>query len=112
MMEGHGVSIHGMRVLRGPNLFAYMPVLQVTLDIGPFEQQPNSNFPGFTERIVGWLPGLETHECSLNRPGGFIERLQHGTYLAHIVDPDTLDLHHVIAGGQILLRDGISQSLT
>jgi cyanophycin synthetase len=96
MMEGHGVSIHGMRVLRGPNLFAYMPVLQVTLDIGPFEQQPSSNFPGFTERIVGWLPGLQTHECSLNRPGGFIERLQRGTYLAHIVEHVAIELQSMM----------------
>jgi hypothetical protein len=40
-METHGVSIRVLRVLRGPNLYAYMPVLQVTLDIGPYEDRPS-----------------------------------------------------------------------
>src|SRR5262245_35397129 len=92
LMETHRVTIRNLRVLRGPNLYAYMPVLKITLDIGPYEERPSSSFPGFVERLVAWLPGLHKHECSLKRPGGFIERLQRGTYLAHIVEHITLEL--------------------
>src|SRR3954469_8051769 len=87
-----GVAVREMRVLRGPNLYAYIPVLKVVLDIGPYEERPSNSFPGLVERLVTWLPGLQTHECSVGRPGGFVERLQRGTYLAHIVEHVTLAL--------------------
>lgn len=92
MIESHGVSIRTIRVLRGPNLYAYMPVLQIVMDIGEYEERPSNSFPGFTERITAWLPGLYKHECSVGRPGGFIERLNRGTYLAHISEHITLEL--------------------
>src|SRR5947209_20215725 len=85
-METHGVSVRSVRALRGPNLYAYMPVLKVIMDIGPYEERPSNSFPGFVDRLVGWLPGLQKHECGVGRPGGFIERLQRGTYLAHIAE--------------------------
>ncbi|MEN9936603.1 MAG: hypothetical protein RLZZ387_3182 [Chloroflexota bacterium] len=91
-METHGVAVRSTRMLRGPNLFAHMPVMQAILDIGPYEHQPSSAFPGCVEHLTAWLPGLAAHECSLGRPGGFIERLRRGTYLAHIVEHLTLEL--------------------
>jgi cyanophycin synthetase len=95
-METHGVTVRNVRVLRGPNLFAYKPVLQITLDIGPYEERPSNSFPGFVERITGWLPGLSKHECSVGRPGGFIERLKRGTYLAHISEHICLELQNLL----------------
>lgn len=91
-MQSHGVKVRDLRVLRGPNLYAYMPVLHITLDIGPYETRPSNEFPGFVERLTEWLPGLQKHECSVGRPGGFIERLQRGTYLAHISEHIALEL--------------------
>ncbi len=92
MLETHGVTVRSLRVLRGPNLYAYMPVLHLVMDIGPYEEQPSSSFPGFVERITEWLPGLQKHQCSVGKPGGFIERLRRGTYLAHITEHITLEL--------------------
>src|SRR5438874_2212037 len=71
-MDSDSVVIRAMRALRGPNLYAYMPVLQITLDIGPYEERPSSSFPGLVERLKAWLPGLAEHECSLGRSGGFL----------------------------------------
>jgi cyanophycin synthetase len=90
--EEFGVKIESIRALRGPNLFAYMPVLQIVMDVGPYEERGSDSFPGFTERLVAWLPGLEKHQCSVGRPGGFIERLRRGTYLGHISEHITLEL--------------------
>jgi cyanophycin synthetase len=95
-MDTHQVDVRAIRVLRGPNIYAYMPVLQITLDIGPYEDRPSNSFPGFVERLVAWLPGLQKHECSLKRPGGFIERLNRGTYLGHIVEHITLELQSLM----------------
>src|SRR5829696_4682719 len=96
MQAQRGVVIEKIKVLRGPNLFAYMPVLEVLIDIGPYEEQPSNEFEGFIERLTGWLPGLESHQCSLGKPGGFIERLRRGTYLAHMLEHVTIELQNVI----------------
>jgi cyanophycin synthetase len=95
-MELHGVTVRNTRFLRGPNLYAYMPVMQVTLDIGHYEELGSDSFPGFVERLTEWLPGLHKHECSVGRPGGFIERLRRGTYLAHIAEHITLELQSMV----------------
>ncbi len=95
-MNTHGVTVRNIRALRGPNLYAYMPVLHIVMDIGPYEERPSNTFPGFTERLIRWLPGLQKHECGLKRPGGFIERLERGTYLGHIVEHITLELQSII----------------
>jgi cyanophycin synthetase len=91
-MHTHGVTIRSLRALRGPNLYASMPILLAELDIGPYEERPSDAFPGFVERLVAWLPGLQSHTCSVGRPGGFVERLRRGTYLAHITEHITLEL--------------------
>src|ERR671927_1257696 len=96
VMETHGVTVRNIRVLRGPNLFAYKPVLKIILDIGPYEERPSNSFPGFLERITAWLPGLHKHECGIGRPGGFVERLRTGTYLGHITEHVTLELQNLM----------------
>jgi cyanophycin synthetase len=90
--DTHGVTVREIRFLRGPNLYAFKPVLYAEMDIGPYERLPSSAFPDCVERLTTWLPGLAEHECSLKRPGGFVERLRRGTYLAHIVEHITLEL--------------------
>src|SRR5690242_6829809 len=95
-MEAHGVVVRATKVLRGPNIAAYMPVIHVTLDIGPYEDHPSTDCPGFVERLTAWLPGLAAHECGVGRPGGFVERLRGGTYLGHIVEHVTLELQNMI----------------
>lgn len=94
--ETHGVKIRHVRVLRGPNLYAYMPVLHVVMDIDSYEDRASNTFPGFVDRLTAWLPGLHTHECSVGRPGGFIERLNRGTYLGHICEHIALELQSVM----------------
>jgi cyanophycin synthetase len=95
-MDAQSVVVRATQVLRGPNIAAHMPVIQVTLDIGTYENRPSTEFPGFVERLTSWLPGIEAHECSVGRPGGFVERLQQGTYLAHIVEHVTLELQNLL----------------
>jgi cyanophycin synthetase len=93
-MNTHGVTVRRVQALRGPNLYAYKTVLRIELDIGPLETQPSNSFPGFVERLTSWVPGLHRHECSVGRPGGFVERLRRGTYLAHIAEHVTLALQN------------------
>ena len=91
-MESHGVTVRELRALRGPNLWSYKPALHAVIDVGPYEELPSTSFPGCTERLTAWLPGLREHECGIGKPGGFVERLETGTYLGHIVEHVTLAL--------------------
>src|SRR5919202_2780353 len=91
-MRHDEVALRSVRVMRGPNLYAYMPVLVATLDALAYEDRPSTSFPGFPERLAAWLPGILDHECSVGRPGGFLERLRRGTYLAHIVEHVALEV--------------------
>jgi cyanophycin synthetase len=96
IMDTHGVVVRSVRALRGGNLYAYMPVLHIIMEIGEYDERPSNSFPGFVERITEWLPGLQKHECSVGKPGGFIERLRRGTYLAHITEHITLELQNLM----------------
>ncbi len=78
--------------LRGPNRWSYKPALEALVNIGTLEDHPSDTLPGFVERLTRWLPGLHEHECSYEAPGGFVRRLQEGTWVGHILEHVTLEL--------------------
>ncbi len=81
--------------LRGPNIWTYRPVIEAWLDIGELEDFPSNKLPGFTERLTAWLPGLIEHRCGVGERGGFIERLQGGTWAGHILEHVVLELQNL-----------------
>lgn len=78
--------------LRGPNIWASFPVLEAWVDLGELKNSSSDMLPGFNDRLMGWLPSLIEHRCSLGQRGGFFERLRRGSYLAHILEHVTLEL--------------------
>lgn len=94
------MEVRRVRVLSGPNIWAYFPVLEIWLDIGAFEERPSDEIPGFTERLAAAIPTLWSHRCSRGRPGGFFERLRHGTYMGHILEHIILELQ-TLAGLEV-----------
>lgn len=88
------------RALRGPNRYSRYPVIFMLLDIGELEELPSEMIPGFPERLVELLPSLYDHRCSVGEPGGFIQRLQRGTWMGHIVEHVALELQ-CLAGMQV-----------
>lgn len=78
--------------IAGPNIYSYQPVIKATLDIGAYEEQASNEIAGFIDCLLSALPGLHHHCCSRGYPGGFVERLQQGTYLAHIFEHVALEL--------------------
>jgi cyanophycin synthetase len=81
--------------LRGPNIWTYRPVIEVWLDLGELEECPSDTLPGFTERLTATLPGLIEHRCGVGERGGFIERLQSGTWAGHILEHIVLELQNL-----------------
>jgi cyanophycin synthetase len=81
--------------LRGPNMWTYRPVLEAWIDIGELEDCPSNTIPGFYERLSSWLPSLIEHRCSYEERGGFLRRVQEGTWPGHILEHVTLELQNL-----------------
>ncbi len=78
--------------LRGPNVWTYYPVLEAWVDIGELEDFPSDRIPGYPQRLQAMLPSLIEHRCSYEERGGFLKRLEEGTWPAHILEHVTLEL--------------------
>jgi len=78
--------------LRGPNIWANFPVLEAWVDLGPYNDSCSSEIPGFNERLKGWFPSMIEHRCSVGERGGFFQRLDRGTYPAHILEHISIEL--------------------
>lgn len=94
------ITIRESRVYRGPNFWSYEPAVHLVVDIGRLEQRPTDTLPGFTETLIDLLPGLNDHQCSRGRDGGFVERLVEGTWAGHVVEHVALELQRT-AGHEI-----------
>lgn len=85
--------------LRGPSIWANFPVLEAWVDLGDLDR-PCTEFPGFADRLISWLPTMIEHRCSVGQRGGFFQRLRTGTYLGHILEHVTLELQS-LAGTEV-----------
>ena len=94
-MKKKSIEFINMMFLRGPGIWAYRPVIEAWVDIGDLEDFPSNVIPGFPERLVAWLPSLIEHRCSIGERGGFLLRLQQGTWPAHILEHVTLELQNL-----------------
>ena len=86
------MEILKINALRGPNVWANFPVLEVWVKLGVYNDKSSEEYPGFNDRLKSWLPSLIEHRCSVGERGGFFVRLDRGTYLAHILEHITLEL--------------------
>jgi cyanophycin synthetase len=66
------------------------------LDIGEFETLPSDKVSGFKKRIVNLIPTLKEHRCSKGYEGGFLERVEEGTWAGHIVEHVAIELQCLV----------------
>lgn len=88
------IDIREVRFLKGPNVHALFPVMEAKIDIGRWVDRASD--PEMAKRLVSLLPELETHTCSYDEPGGFIKRLNEGTYPAHIIEHCVLSVQNTL----------------
>lgn len=86
-----------LHATRGANFWSRRPVTRLDIAVGAYEEISSAETPGFTERLVSAMPGLEEHRCSIGERGGFITRLERGTYAAHIIEHVALELQNMIS---------------
>jgi cyanophycin synthetase len=93
---GDCMDIQQILVLRGPNVWANFPVLEVWVRLSKELDVPSNTFPGFNERLMGWLPSMIEHRCGIGERGGFFQRLRTGTYLGHILEHTSLEIQSLV----------------
>ena len=80
------------RVYRGPSPYGYRPLIRMTLDLETLEAYPSDKLPGFVPALLAAIPTLHEHGCSYGEPGGFVRRLEDGTWFGHIAEHVALEL--------------------
>ncbi|MGK7935622.1 MAG: cyanophycin synthetase [Xenococcaceae cyanobacterium] len=85
------------QTLRGPNYWSIRrhKLIQVRLDLEELSEKPSNEIPGFYDGLVKVLPSLIEHYCSRGHRGGFLERVQEGTYMGHILEHVALELQEL-----------------
>lgn len=94
------MKILNMNTIHGPNVYHHRPVLIMEIDLEEFAETASTDIDQFTERLIATLPGLQQHHCSPGHEGGFVERLQRGTYFAHMIEHIAIELS-VLAGIEV-----------
>src|SRR5215204_1397026 len=61
------LTIRSTRVLRGPNLWAPVPVIVLEVAIGELEERLGRETPVFFDRLIALLPSLEAHRATVGR---------------------------------------------
>lgn len=91
-MDNGPLKINYFTIYSGRNIFSHRPVVKIVVDIGPYGKIPTNQIDGFNEKLLALLPGLRKNRCGLGYEGGFVQRLEEGTYLAHVLEHVALEL--------------------
>lgn len=93
------MKILSIRPVHGPNVFHHRPVLIAKIDLEELTDVASNEIPGFVDRLLKLIPSLYEHHCSPGHKGGFVERLNRGTYFAHIIEHIALELSEMAGIG-------------
>jgi hypothetical protein len=85
-----------LRNVLGANFWSQRPVTRMDLAVGAYDEISSADVPGFRQSLEHALPGLVEHRCSVGERGGFLTRLDRGTYAPHIIEHVALELQNMI----------------
>ncbi len=88
------MEILDIRTLRGPNYWSgyWKKLIIIRLDIGGYEKKPTNKIKGFYDRMLDVMPSLISHGCSYGEEGGFLNRVEEGTWAGHAIEHFALEL--------------------
>jgi cyanophycin synthetase len=86
------MNIVKQHVLRGPNLYSNQPCLLSIIDLQALRDRTSTSIDGFNQQLLELLPSLYDHRCSVGQYGGFVQALNNGANLAHVVEHVTIAL--------------------
>lgn len=80
----------------GRNIYCHKQCIRMDVDLEGFKDIPSKNIKGFNENLIKLMPILKEHRCGIDEEGGFVKRLEEGTYLAHICEHIIIALQNMI----------------
>ena len=88
------MNILEIRTLRGPNYWSgyWKQLIIMRLDIEDYEEKPTNKLEDFYARMQKVMPSIFTHGCSYQEEGGFLRRVEEGTYAGHAIEHFALEL--------------------
>lgn len=88
------MKIVDSRVFEGRNIYSHKKCIKLVVDLEGYSEIPSNKIDGFNKKLVALIPELKKHRCGIDEDGGFVKRLEEGTYLAHICEHITIALEN------------------
>ena len=89
------MKILEIKALQGANFWSSKPVIRMLLDLEGHAQTLTKDIPGFNERLVALLPSLQEHRCTPGVEGGFIQMLNEGSLITHVIEHLAIELQYL-----------------
>lgn len=88
------MNILKTQTLKGPNYWSNYrkKLIVMTLDLEHYEELPTTLLKNFNTSLIQLIPSLYEHRCSIGVEGGFLQRLEEGTWLGHVIEHVALEL--------------------
>lgn len=86
------MEIREIQAIEGANVYSHRPIIRAVVDLQEWTERFTDELEDFRHRLVEHLPTLLEHHCSRGKAGGFLERLQEGTLIGHVIEHVTIEL--------------------
>ncbi|MGE0638535.1 MAG: cyanophycin synthetase, partial [Bacteroidia bacterium] len=88
------MKIIEINAMRGPNYWSVNrhKLIVMVLDLEELEERPTNTIDGFAKRMMDMFPSLMSHRCSVGTEGGFLERVNEGTWMGHVIEHIALEI--------------------
>ena len=83
-------------VYAGRNIYSHKKCIKLDVDLEGYSEIPSKDIKDFNNKLVEILPILYTHRCGIDEEGGFVKRLNEGTYLAHICEHIIIAIQNIL----------------
>ena len=90
------MKIKGIKVFNGRNIYAHRKCIRMDIDLEGYSEIPSKEIEGFNDKLLKILPNLNDHRCGIEIEGGFVIRLNEGTYLAHICEHTIIAIQNML----------------
>lgn len=84
------------KIYEGRNIYSHRKCVRIDVDLEGFAEIPSKEIINFNENLLKMLPELYEHRCGIDEVGGFVKRLNEGTYLSHICEHIIIAIHNKI----------------
>lgn len=86
------MEIREIQAIEGANVYSHRPIIRAIVDLQEWTERFTNELGDFRHRLVEHLPTLVDHHCARGKVGGFLERLEEGTLIGHVIEHVTIEL--------------------